>query len=117
MRFVVAATLLAAAATSAAAFTVHQNPTQQLLSSSTLLLKQQSTTSKFALHASTTKEEEATACEVSEDAVPLADLSKQKGSASLLRSSVLTDVNGDFVSLGGMMGNQKSVVVFLRHMG
>ena len=115
MKFVAAATILAAAATSAAAFTLHNNnvPTTKLATSySPFKLFATSVSSS-----STKTEESSSVCEVPEDTKPLSDLSKQKGSASLLRSVALTNVEGDFVSLGNMMGNEKSVVVFLRHMG
>ena len=55
-------------------------------------------------------------CDIPEDVVP-EDLVKQKGSASILRSLVLTNVDGDSISLGNLMGKGKSVVIFLRHMG
>ncbi len=50
------------------------------------------------------------------DVVPT-DLTSQQGSASLLRSAVLTNVDGESVSLDTLMGKEKSVVIFLRHMG
>lgn len=34
-----------------------------------------------------------------------------------LRSSTVTNVNDELVSLGDIMGSEKSVVVFLRHLG
>ena len=34
-----------------------------------------------------------------------------------LRSSTVTNVNNELVSLGDIMGSEKSVVVFLRHLG
>jgi len=55
-------------------------------------------------------------CDIPADVLPT-DLTSEKGSASILRSAVLTNVDGDFVSLGRLMGKGKSVVIFLRHMG
>lgn len=37
--------------------------------------------------------------------------------ASVFRNSIVTDVDGNAVKLGDRMGSQKSVVVFLRHLG
>ena len=34
-----------------------------------------------------------------------------------LRSSTVTNINNELVSLGDIMGSEKSVVVFLRHLG
>ena len=34
-----------------------------------------------------------------------------------LRSSMVTNVNNELVSLGDIMGSEKSVVIFLRHLG
>lgn len=56
-----------------------------------------------------------TPCDVPSDAVN-PDLVVQKGSGKILRSVMLTDINGDTVKLGDKMG-ETSVVVFLRHMG
>lgn len=42
---------------------------------------------------------------------------KQPGMGQLLRSAVLTNADGDFVRLDKAMGQGKSVVVFLRHLG
>lgn len=48
----------------------------------------------------------------------LADsLVDQKGSAQLFRSLTLTDANGENIRLGERMGEGKSVVIFLRHLG
>ena len=44
-------------------------------------------------------------------------LVNQKGSAEVFRSSILSDVNGNMVHLGEKMGDRKSVVIFLRHLG
>lgn len=45
------------------------------------------------------------------------DLVSQKGSGKLMRDAMLTDVNGDTITLGDKMGRGTSVVVFLRHLG
>jgi hypothetical protein len=37
--------------------------------------------------------------------------------ASVFRNSIVTDVHGNTLKLGERMGSQKSVVVFLRHLG
>ena len=37
--------------------------------------------------------------------------------ASVFRNSMLTDADGNVVKLGDKMGSEKSVVVFLRHLG
>lgn len=37
--------------------------------------------------------------------------------ANVLRSAVLTDVNGNSVKLGDKMGSGTSIVIFLRHLG
>jgi hypothetical protein len=42
---------------------------------------------------------------------------KQPGMGQLLRSAVLTNADGGFVRLDKAMGQGKSVVVFLRHLG
>lgn len=44
------------------------------------------------------------------------DLVSQKGSASILRSAVLTNADGDKVRLGDRMTQGTSVVIFLRHL-
>ena len=44
-------------------------------------------------------------------------LVNQKGSAELFRSAILTDVDGNMVRLGDKMGEGRSVVIFLRHLG
>ena len=41
----------------------------------------------------------------------------QKGSGELFRSANLIDVDGNMVRLGDKMGEGKSVVIFLRHLG
>mmetsp|Transcript_18851 Transcript_18851/g.21599 ORF Transcript_18851/g.21599 Transcript_18851/m.21599 type:complete len:123 (-) Transcript_18851:742-1110(-) len=40
----------------------------------------------------------------------------KKGSGNLIRSAVLSDVNGQLVKLGDRMGSDTSVVIFLRHL-
>jgi hypothetical protein len=49
--------------------------------------------------------------------VPPTDLKSHRGSGRLLRDAVLTNARGEAVRLGDSMGNGRSVVVFLRHMG
>lgn len=44
-------------------------------------------------------------------------LDKQAGLAEMLRSAVVTDYHGKNVRLGEKMGDGRSVVVFLRHLG
>lgn len=61
-------------------------------------------------------------CENSEDADALAattqpSLVNQKGAAELFRSAVLTDADGNKIRLGDKMGEGRSVVIFLRHLG
>lgn len=55
-------------------------------------------------------------CDIPTDVVN-PDLVSQKGSGKLLRSAMLTDADGELISLGSKMGQGTSVVVFLRHMG
>jgi hypothetical protein len=50
--------------------------------------------------------------------IPAGDVVSSKlTSAESLRSAALTNVDGDVVRLGDVMGEGTSVVVFLRHMG
>jgi hypothetical protein len=44
-------------------------------------------------------------------------LVSQPNGASVLRSSAVKDINGDFIPLGRAMKKGKSIVIFLRHMG
>jgi len=111
MRIAAAATILAA--TSAAAFTIQTNPNSPLTQRFNDVTKSKSSSLLFS---TATENNTPSPCDIPEDVIPN-DLTAQKGSASLLRSSVLTNVDGDYVSLGSLMGNEKSVVVFLRHMG
>ena len=53
-------------------------------------------------------------CDVSDINIP--DLVSTKGSASILRESVLKNVNGDNIRLGDCMGKATSIIVFLRHL-
>ncbi len=105
---VASATLLTASAV-AAAFTIHtlNDNNRAVLSSSS-----SSTTKTRGTSLSSTT----TPCNIPQDIKPI-DLVSQKGSASILRSVVLTNVDGDFISLGKLMGKGKSIIVFLRHMG
>lgn len=107
IKLVAAATLLTAPA--AAAFTLHRN--------SNSLITRPLIDNRAAVSSSTGTSLSSTApCDIPQDVAPV-DLVSQKGSASILRSVVLTNVDGDFISLGKLMGKGKSVVVFLRHMG
>lgn len=110
MRIAVAAILLAA---SAAAFSIQTNPNNALINN--LQGRNAFAQSSLTLLYSTPTET-STACDIPEDVIAT-DLTSQKGSASLLRSAILTNVDGDSVNLGSLMGKEKSVVVFLRHMG
>ena len=61
-----------------------------------------------------------TVCDLPTDIEPVGDFVSQKGSGKLLRSAVLTDVNGNQIKLGDKMGStttSTSIVVFLRHLG
>lgn len=61
-------------------------------------------------------ETDSTPCDIPEDVIN-PDLVSQKGSGSLLRDAMLTDVNDKTIRLGDKMGDGTSVVIFLRHMG
>lgn len=70
------------------------------------------TTSNFKLMAMSTDKEEATPpCAMPDDVIP------ESVTAQGLRSAVLTNADGDLVNLGEQMGQGKSIVVFLRHLG
>ena len=45
------------------------------------------------------------------------ELIDEKELVGKLRSSTVTNINNELVSLGDIMGSEKSVVVFLRHLG
>jgi len=60
---------------------------------------------------------ETTPCDTPQDVVEGADLVSQKGSAKILRSAVLTNADGKSIQLGDYMGDETSIVVFLRHLG
>lgn len=60
------------------------------------------------------------ACEIPEDVDPgrmSVSLVPQPNGARVLRSAVVKDIYGDYVPLDRPMGKNKSVVIFLRHMG
>lgn len=59
-------------------------------------------------------ESKSSVCDVSDINIP--DLVSTKGSASILRESVLKNVNGDNIRLGDCMGKDTSIIVFLRHL-
>lgn len=95
----VLATLMVAAGSTAA---FQQQPALATRSTSTAFA------SKTALPSTTTTE---TPCATPDIEVP------QGVTANLLRSAVLTNADGQEVSLGEKMGQGASVVVFLRHLG
>mmetsp|Transcript_13483 Transcript_13483/g.17037 ORF Transcript_13483/g.17037 Transcript_13483/m.17037 type:complete len:114 (+) Transcript_13483:22-363(+) len=111
MKFAAAATIFAAA--SAAAFTVQKTDNGRSINNVISENFNAMTLPSSKLFSSTSG---GAPCDIPDDVVPT-DLTAQKGSASLLRSAVLTNVDGDFVSLDRLMGKEKSVVIFLRHMG
>jgi hypothetical protein len=55
-------------------------------------------------------------CDIPQD-VESTSLMNQPNAGRILRSSVVTDINGDFIPLDRPMGKGTSVVVFLRHLG
>jgi hypothetical protein len=55
-------------------------------------------------------------CDIPTDAIAPSLVSQPNG-ASVLRSSAVKDINGDFIPLGRAMKKGKSIVIFLRHMG
>ena len=57
-----------------------------------------------------------TVCDRLEGAVDVHDLISQKGSGKLIRSAILSNVNGDIVRLEDEMGQGTSLVIFLRHL-
>ena len=63
-----------------------------------------------------TSEAQETPCDIPTDVIN-PDLVSKKGSGKILRSAMLTDVNGEIVRLGDKMGTGTSIVIFLRHMG
>jgi hypothetical protein len=60
-------------------------------------------------------ETETTVCDMPEG-VEVRDLISQKGSGKLIRSAILSNINGDIVRLGDEMGQGTSLVIFLRHL-
>jgi len=60
---------------------------------------------------------EATPCDIPTDIQPTTALTAQPNAGKILRSAVVTDINGDFLPLDRPMGQGTSVVIFLRHMG
>ena len=67
-----------------------------------------------ARHVPKSRSLSSTPCDVSEVSTP--DLASMKGFASVLRESKLSNVKGEEVRLGDYMGDNVSVVVFLRHL-
>ena len=54
---------------------------------------------------------------VSHASTVINDQVDEKELVGKLRSSMVTNINDELVSLGDAMGSEKSVVVFLRHLG
>ena len=65
---------------------------------------------------STDAKTESAPCDIPTD-VTAPSLVAQKKGANVLRSSVVTDIYGDFIPLDLPMKKGKSIVIFLRHMG
>ncbi len=105
-----AAVLLAAQAATHSAFTILKSPSHHSASApSALFSVEQGKITETAAAKSTP-------CDIPEDVKPTS-LMDQPNGGRILRSSVVTDANGDFTQLGRAMGKGTSVVVFLRHMG
>lgn len=51
------------------------------------------------------------------DVVNVSTLVGRPDAAKILRSAVLTNVDGETIQLGDFMGDETSIVVFLRHLG
>lgn len=66
--------------------------------------------------ASTGAKTESTPCDIPTDVTAPSLVARPKG-ASVLRSSVVTDIYGDYIPLDLPMKKGKSIVIFLRHMG
>mmetsp|Transcript_4769 Transcript_4769/g.10517 ORF Transcript_4769/g.10517 Transcript_4769/m.10517 type:complete len:147 (+) Transcript_4769:121-561(+) len=60
--------------------------------------------------------EEGSVCDVSSPELEVPDLVATPGSAEILRGATLRNVSGDEVCLGDCMGEDVSIVVFLRHL-
>jgi hypothetical protein len=70
------------------------------------------TISSRPLFAVSTKQEEGLSpCSTPDGAIP------ESVTAQSLRSAILTNANGELVTLGEQMGKGTSIVVFLRHLG
>lgn len=107
-----AAVLLAAQAATHSAFTILKSPSYHSACASApsaLFSVEQGKITETAAAKSTP-------CDIPEDVKPTS-LMDQPNGGRILRSSVVTDANGDFTQLGRAMGKGTSVVVFLRHMG
>jgi hypothetical protein len=63
------------------------------------------------LYSSAVEPETTTPCSTPDVSIPV-DVT-----AKALRSAILTNANGEMVSLGEQMGKGTSIVVFLRHLG
>mmetsp|Transcript_13235 Transcript_13235/g.15398 ORF Transcript_13235/g.15398 Transcript_13235/m.15398 type:complete len:106 (-) Transcript_13235:141-458(-) len=105
MKVATVAVTLLAADTSVASFSVYNNPSRL-----------HSFKTSLSPYSSQLFSSESAICDIPKNVVQT-DLTSQKGSGSILRSAVLTNVNGDSISLGSKMGQGKSIVIFLRHMG
>lgn len=68
-----------------------------------------------SLERSMSSSEKETVCDMPEG-VDFHDLISQKGSGKLIRSALLSNVDGDIVRLGDEMGQGTSLVIFLRHL-
>ena len=51
------------------------------------------------------------------DVVNVGTLVGRPDAAKILRSAVLTNADGEMIRLGDVMGDETSIVVFLRHLG
>lgn len=56
-------------------------------------------------------------CASPEEDTSVPSMVATKGSGNAFRSAILTDADGNMVRLGDKMGPNKSVVIFLRHLG
>ena len=97
-----------------AAFVVH-HPTYYHIARQSSFPTASSRTLSSNLSEKSSASSTSSVCEVSSD-INIPDLVSIKGSASILRNSILKNANGDDVRLGDCMGNDTSIIVFLRHL-
>ena len=97
-----------------AAFVVH-HPTYYHIARQSSFPTASSRTLSSNLSEKSSASSTSSVCEVSSD-INIPDLVSTKGSASILRNSILKNANGDDVRLGDCMGNDTSIIVFLRHL-